>query len=55
MQGVEDNFSTFKLNFFIYSLVTIAIGVLIVDFTRRTVVLASSSQNINEKEDIDKF
>jgi|SRR6185437_13505568 len=49
MDDFNNDFSTFKIYQFIYNIIGLAIGILIIDYTKRTVILVSSDTDLNPK------
>ncbi len=48
MDEFNDDFKTIKITSFVYNIIGLAIGILIVDYTRRTVFLISSDSDSNQ-------
>lgn len=49
LDGLNNDFKTFKIDSFIYNTIGLVIGILIIDYTRRTVVVTLVDGNLNDK------
>ncbi len=54
MDDFNNDFSAFNIYLFIYNIIGLAIGILIIDYTRRTVILVSSDADLDQKAKGDK-
>jgi hypothetical protein len=48
MDGFNNNFTPFKIGAMIYNLSGLAIGILIIDYTKRTVVIGYNQEDSND-------